>query len=854
MSQTGLVAQPVTLGLYASSGTSGVVQVEDAQGNSITWGNNTYVIGGEQPVNGPADFTFTLLELENSNGAAPAAAMQGNATIENFNLGRDALALDIPASLFQAINANHDRSISASELGAIATLSPDGSGTTVGFAAGSISFPDLPINSLNNLDNLSVELIYTENPSPITVALTAPTQPVILNQAQGPQYNLLDSWFDNIDIANTGSTYTVTSMFPQIPLPSALTIDAYGTVTASGTTIPTLSYVNITPNDPHFSSNVVNLPIMVGVFNGPSEADPNGGPGGTFIGSRTTGQLLQGNYADETMIGNDLNFNVNATSSITDQTTLVYGTNKFGNNMIINTNTGNTAYGDFQSINFNVQSSFNGIGANTPNVTGNTYDFGSNAFDVRGIAYGIAGTYSVTVQGINSVLNSNASGTLDKGVSFSSNTINFGPQTIFGQGTLYGDLGAMNFNVFGGDGGSSSFANANLNVSANITGNTFTFGSNHIAVIGNDTSSLYSGIGSLSITQQDGTPSIFNLGTVNDDAIFSGNKFVFGDSSTTGGTGITSFYGEADLSGTPFYNSAVTANAFNGDVRITDGALNMVHFGNDVMTGNPTGTSVYNINMFATTDGNLVADGHTTINNFSEPGSSNHNMLNLNLSEALYQDISAANNGATTITGSMLDSYMAAHNASIAHDGNNSVANFSDGSGNSLGSITLTGINIPSFASLGTNLQVTARGVTTIDPEVASPSNVYNITLPGDTISSFTQNTHVIDFTDLGHIVDFGGFVRLNMSDALYNALGLSDSNTHAQNAQILKQAANTATGGVSISEQTTGTGEGAVTNTTLTFQANNNGTVSAYGSVTLHDTQFSLLNPIENHLLITHT
>jgi len=288
------------------------------------------------------------------------------------------------------------------------------------------------------------------------------------------------------------------------------------------------------------------------------------------------------------------------------------------------------------------------------------------------------------------------------------------------------------------------------------------------------------------------------------------------------------------------------------------------------MGASATGANTFNIPLFANSNG--LTEGGTTIMNFGTPGfgssNTNTNMLNLELSTPFYNEvvsyaqahnipISANMNGVYLITGGILDLYLTANQGGVTQSNGNTVITFPSNIGGD--SITLYGVTtnsssaqIYSLADMGTNLEITADGITTMDP-APNPANVFNVTISGADLASYTQNTHIVDISSLGHIVDFAGEVQLNMSNAAFKAAGLNDANTPAQNLQILENDVKTSTGGIAVTTQTTGTGANAVTNTVLTFEATVNGHLNTYGSVTLHDTHFNPLDPLANHLLVTH-
>jgi hypothetical protein len=374
---------------------------------------------------------------------------------------------------------------------------------------------------------------------------------------------------------------------------------------------------------------------------------------------------------------------------------------------------------------------------------------------------------------------------------------------------------------------------------------------------------LFAGIGKLVMTNNE--QNISNTTQATGSSV-SDNHIIFGNSTLTATGGITEFNNDIDdLSQTNFDDYDVTAKTVNGHVQITDmtgtgnaEAIhgNMITFGNNTMTADATGVNIFNLDLFSTATGSIVAEGNTTIKNFGAPGVSNENMLNLQISEALYNDLTAyaqshnialeTSNGVNLITANLLDSYMAANNGTVTHSGGNTTFNFSDAALNKLGSITLTGVNVTSLEGLGSDLGITANGVTTIQAK-ASASNVYDIAISGDKASDFTQNVQLFtessDPTKLGTIIDFTGEIDLNLSSAFFEAAGLKESNTDAQNFQTLLKNADEGSQKSGISVNHSGT------DTILSFTSGGH----TYGSITLNNVNLTPteLAPILN---ITHT
>ncbi len=202
-------------------------------------------------------------------------------------------------------------------------------------------------------------------------------------------------------------------------------------------------------------------------------------------------------------------------------------------------------------------------------------------------------------------------------------------------------------------------------------------------------------------------------------------------------------------------------------------------------------------------------------------------MLTLHLSDALYQSLQLANPTSSSITASMLDTF------------DNNLFN--------LGSITLNGNQVTTLADLGTNVAVKAD-ITPMDgisnPETiiqgTANADTFYINASGNSIDSFKELSHLIDFSGSGSVSDT---LQLNFSEALFKSLGLSDSNSSAQNFDHLLNAAHTDTGGIAMTT--------TATDTILTFTSS----AGNYGSITLHNVALDpVINPIQNHLLITHS
>lgn len=390
---------------------------------------------------------------------------------------------------------------------------------------------------------------------------------------------------------------------------------------------------------------------------------------------------------------------------------------------------------------------------------------------------------------------------------FFDNTFNFKGNTIYGTGDVYGNMRTLTFDGTSGAG--------------DISSNTFNFGPNHLTegaylngsntlTDNNGATTLYAGIGSLKLPD---SSNIYN------------NHLVYGDSGLISHeTGITNFYGDiGDLTSTTFYTQMVTATSFSNHVNVADIRGNEITWGNVTMNGSSVGTDIFNFNLLLSNTHDIVMQGNASINNFTM----GQDMLTLHLSDALYQSLQLANPTSSSITASMLDTF------------DNNLFN--------LGSITLNGNQVTTLADLGTNVAVKAD-ITPMDgisnPETiiqgTANADTFYINASGNSIDSFKELSHLIDFSGSGSVSDT---LQLNFSEALFKSLGLSDSNSSAQNFDHLLNAAHTDTGGIAMTT--------TATDTILTFTSS----AGNYGSITLHNVALDpVINPIQNHLLITHS
>ena len=734
------------------------VMITDGNSNSITWGNDTIYLG-----TGTAQNTVHLNVFESTSNTL---VLQGNITLYNFNPSYDQIDFTLSQPAYQALDTTFSRNATVAELIAALpalSVSSDGTSTIMDFSSGgttgSITFDNYIFPDMATLENdLNISLAYTS--AALTVKTPVSTQPFIFNSAHGVYGNFLDQFFNNINYADPDTSgffsnnYGLESALPGIATQPEFTpsggFNQYGSFTATSSTAPVLSYVYVLPFLSN-NTNGVSVDLLLGQFNGATATEPTSGP---FEGSATmtAGQLYQGTMSGETMAGNGASLSIDGLTAYSSSQD-VYGGNVFGNNMLINTNAGTIAYGDFQAINFAVTPT----AVTTPaTVMDNTYNFGINAFDVNGTVDGIADTLAFSINGLPNLLTYTPS---DNSL-FSGNTLDFGAQTIYGSGTLYGDMNNLNITL----------ANATFN------SNVFGFSSNQIVNLTNNPAIIYTDINSLQVTYSTTTDGQYSATFDN----FNNNQFNFSDNTVViNGTGVTDIYPDINnLAGTSFDQSLVMATETGGDVTIQDSNSNSITWGNDsIYLG--TGQSSIHLNLFENTSMGLALQGNETIYNFTAG-----DIINLNLSQPLYNALISSG---SPFTGATLDNYTdssGANAVSIAYVSNNSVISFGDfgSSAQAYGSITLENADYPTLASLGSQLELGAnfQGTSGVDN--------FNFTIPvdsGNDFTSFTQFDTIYNFTPAQDILQF------TMSPTLYNSISQDGTLSGSALASAFQTAAN---------------------------------------------------------------
>lgn len=842
LSNTDFATGTVTL---INNNANSPVQVTDSQDNVITWGNNTYNILSNSLSN---TLTFTLLSLGGKN-----AAMQGNATITGFRTSTDNLDLKLSPALFRNLNTDHDRDVDSSELANSHLINITHNSSTdttllfapsiaAGLAAGSITFLNTYFTDYNNI-HLTTELAYT--PAPITVRppFSNFTPLVILagggDQGNGIYGNVLDNYFDHLDIANSASTYNITLSVPQLvnsttlynPGSTSGVFDKYGTGNFShmNTTNPTLNIINVAPNDVHNPGNTVNLNLVVGTFDGTMTSDPNTASGGTFTGSIFHPSYLQGKFANETLAGNAQEVLVNIIDKENDANEV-----DAGGNLIINTNSGNKAFGDYKDITFSVEANT----ALSNYYVSSGFNFGVNALYVNGTVVGIADKLLIDVKNtVNQVFSNNATITSTFGNDSIQSFYTFGAQKIVGNGTLVGDLNTFQIDVVGNTTSSISGSgnNVSVDVSANVLNNFFNFLPTEIIALGNGHSSIFSHINSLSLLTQQGTS--VSVGALNQNldasANIRDNQFIFQNSQAVGGAGGVDYYSDInDLSNTALWTSDSVAFSSNGsNIVTTDASNNRFQWGNNKLYLSTQAGSPDTIHLNALEDQNqgVGLTGNLDVYNFNLTDDTIH----FNLSAALYKAINGGVdilNGRTTA--SSLDSYNLSHGGPVVTPGgSDTTIKFEHGTV-ILHDVSSTLTSLP-HVEIGTTLAGNTNQVDT-----------FAISLPS-VFSNFQETDHITQFNPNQDILQI-----LLPTDIYYqmNPFGLNSDLSTLRNALT----SGTAAGNVSISQASIEYSSPDSTNTStvdsiLHFTTGGN----SNGSVTLHNVDLLNLANLGNHLQI---
>jgi hypothetical protein len=899
----------VTVKTITEPGGETVISITDGNSNVITWGNDTYTAGS-----GIDTFNFTIVGT-----GTDTPIMQGFDTIKNFAIASDKLAFSIAYPVYAALAGSSKLTgssfldkliITQSENDAVIKFDGGGSITLTGY--GSLLYTTEAALRAALADKVSVEVadpISGKTLSTPTLMLVGNTTDLSIWSNLFNTSHILNATINGITFkadgtvdfgSNTGVVDKIVTSITgsDISGASATTTGTIRVLALDGTVIDQATGTVKGTTDANVIVGHGNKILGGGnditytAKDGMVETPVNVSYGDKLIYIDAPGKLgsVTGDVENVKFLANGVTENISTDplpSPLPTPLPSADFSNKMSSNVIdfgdtwIFSNAASSTYGNAQNISMNVVGGTNifsnGIIKDNQNVNNNKITSGDNTITASGDIFGVAENVSLNAK---DGFYSAASGSTAQ-ASISNNIFQAGGNSLTANSgsssSLYGDYKTLSMTIYvldhanGALTQSTDFSNAVAANSANVTigtsvidDNTFTFSGN--TLIGSDMdSTLFAGIGKLVMANNE---QIFNNTTqaTGSSSSISDNHITFGNSNLTATGGITQFNNDIDdLSQTNFDDYDVTAHSVGGYVQITDMAGtdnaaiihgNVITFGNNTMTASATGVNVFNLDLFSTNTGSVVAEGNTTIKNFGAPGTSNENMLNLQISEALYSDLSAyaqshnitleTSNGVNLITADLLDTYMLANKGSVTHAGTNTTFNFSDSADNALGSITLTGVNVNSFAGLGSDLGITANGVTTIQA-TASPSNVYDIAVSGDSASAFTQNVQIFSESALGKVVDFKGEIDLNLSSAFFKAAGLSESNTAAQNFQILQDNVASGTGGITVSTVHTSP---TTIDTILSFASGSN----TYGSITLNNTNFTTLDPLAAHLTITHS
>lgn len=864
LSRTSFTSQIVTI----HNPSVGQVSIMDANHNVINWGNNTYTTPATAG-NNPNIYTFTIFSLGDVYGA-----MQGNVTINGFRPTLDTLNFQVASGLFKSLNTNYDRTLSASELNTpgFTTFSNQSGDSVLSFTpslnAGSITFTDIPnITSYNSL-NVTVDVSYPIAPVTVAPFTNANPNPLILSSTGGTigngiYYLALDNYFQNVDLGNAGSTYTVTNYFdntytnalassgitfPQLALnTSAISFSAnhFGTITATDTTTPNtpiLSPVIIEANDPHFSGNhPIISPLLIGEFestgNIASDANlqPNISGVITFFGESSRPTYFQGQASNEVITGN--------TDPISGSTNFLFdpsaGTHNFfsnttyggqtysdtaaafGGNMLINTTPGTTAYGDFENIYINLS---NTSPSSFLNVNNYVAQFGQNAFNVTGTVYGVADNFIFNQTqpsgGGFSTFENTFTGTFVFGYSslptFSS-VGSYGNQTIYGSGTIYGVLNTLEIES------QNSIANVNFN-----------FANTQIAIMDDQYSTIYSSLDRLIID------------TLDDDV-----TVTFGNTIAIGGSGGANFYPAInDMSSTPFWtDTAVNVISFGTTLQMQDSHNNIINWGQSQIFLKSGSENIINVtlldatpDLFSTSTINPVLAGNLNITNFDPT----HDVIRFNLSQPLYDFLLSKG----PITGASLSEFnsLGENLIRMQNIGGNELITFTYGTNIKLVGYT-TGASLAQFGAdafqLGTTFNGTAGTLPGTSNVAPNAQSTFTFTVPTNSSSDFSL------FQEYDQISNFdtaANTIQITLNQKLYDLLqssyifgGTTDFKS------IIESSASTSLGGISVSKTAAQFDSSNNVNFDSLLNFQTNGVTS--GTVVLHNVDISSLSDLGSQL-----
>lgn len=864
LSRTSFVSQIVTI----MNPSVGHVSIMDANHNVINWGNNTYITPSTAG-NNPNIYTFTIFSLGDVYGA-----MQGNVTINGFRPTLDTLNFQVAPGLFKSLNTNYDRTLSASELNTpgFTTFSSQSGDSVLSFTpslnAGSITLADIPnITSYNSLI-VTVDVSYPIAPVTVAPFTNANPNPLILSSTGGTigngiYYLELDNYFQNVDIANADSTYTVTNYFdntytnalassgitfPQLALnTSAISFSAnhFGTITVTDTTTPNtpiLSPVIIEANDPHFSTNHPILsPLLVGVFEstGNITSDTNLQPDNLgitrFIGEASRPTYFQGQASNEVIIGNidpiDGSTNYTFAPSAgahnffggTTYGSQLYSNTAaaFGGNMLINTTPGTTAYGNFENIIINLS---NTNTSSFLNVNNYVAQFGQNVFNVTGTVYGVADNfifnqYQPSTLGFSPFENT-FNGTFVFGYTpnptFSS-IGSYGSQTIYGSGTIYGVLNTLEI------GSHNSVSDVDFN-----------FANTQVAIMDDQYSTIYSSLDRLIID------------TLDDDV-----TVTFGNTIAIGGSGGANFYPAInDMSSTPFWtDTAINVSRFGTLLQMQDSHNNIINWGQSQIFLKSGSNNIINVtlldatpDLFSSSTINPVLAGNLNITNFDP----NHDVIRFNLSQPLYEYLLSKG----PITGASLNEFnsLEPNLINMQNTGGDEQITFTYGSTIKLMGYT-TGASLAQFGAdafqLGTTFNGTADTLPGTSNVAPNAQSTFTFTVPSNSASDFSL------FQEYDQISNFdtsANTIQITLNQKLYDLLqssymfgGTTDFRS------IIESSASTSLGGITISKTAAqfDSSNNITFDSSLNFQTN--GVTS--GTVVLHNVDITNLSDLGSQL-----
>jgi hypothetical protein len=485
---------------------TGHITMTDRNGNTITWGNDTYT-GGV----GANTYHFTIAQDLNGN-----PIMQGNDVITNFDIARDKIVLNLESNLFRSLGMQATdtqdtlKSLLApktnfgyynNDAGGIA-------GVVLGFfGLGSITLSGANLNPILGLStafgmSLEIQSVGTAYTAPLLVDPAPAFGHVFANTV------LADAFSSFIHAEPSSIRYVVDNV--------PFTTDSFGqntytvapgvTFTSSGTLDfnvagPLEFFMQVKISD---GITIVTIPENFHIFAiNDTDDSIDHDPSALVQGTVEEVEAYETSTPGNTIIGGGDDIVFNSTSNPTNPTTPI----TFASKLIYDVSAagGHTAIGNVRNVIFTNSGTAAGLGLN-----GQTINFSSNLFNINASLGGGVWGNTQTISLIAALLATSATAEAN----INTNTLNFGSNNIWGSGTMWGNTQTIALTIF---------ADTNLmsSTSTNIQGNAFTFDGNTITTTG--ASTVYGSDETIILKIMGGANSLGN-----NDADITANTFTFG--------------------------------------------------------------------------------------------------------------------------------------------------------------------------------------------------------------------------------------------------------------------------------------------------------------------------------------